>query len=309
MSERPEAVDLSVRVGRLHLRTPIVAASGCFGYGLEYQGVVDYDALGGVVTKGLSLVPRPGNPPPRIVETPAGMLNAIGLENIGVDAFLEQKLPAFDAGVDSALVLVANLFGTAPEDYARLAERCEAHPRIAALELNISCPNVKAGGVELGRSPRAAAEVTALARSATERPLWVKLSPNAGDAIVEVAQAVAEAGADALCVINTLSGMVIDVERRRPVLANVTGGLSGPALRPVALRMVHQVSSAVVGIGGIASAEDVVAFLLAGASAVQVGTALFAGPDVPAQIVRDLRAYALRHGLPRIADLTGALET
>lgn len=310
MSLDPAAVDLEVQVGKLTLRNPVLTASGCFGYGLEYADLLDYAQLGGLCTKGLSLAPRPGNPPPRITETPAGMLNAIGLENIGIDAFLEEKLPALEA-IEPAVI--ANLFGTEPEHYAKLATRCEAHARIDAVELNISCPNVKAGGVELGLDPKIAAAVTAGVRAATTKPVWVKLSPNAGDKIVEIASAVAEAGADALSLINTISGMAIDIERRRPVLANVTGGLSGPAIRPIALRLLHRVRQAVsiplVGIGGIATAEDAIAFLLVGASAFQVGTACFADPTTPAKITEGLRAYCARHGIAKVSELTGALTT
>ncbi|MDF1562682.1 MAG: dihydroorotate dehydrogenase [Deltaproteobacteria bacterium] len=310
MSLAPEQVDLSVKVGALPLTSPVLTASGCFGYGLEYADLLDYSQLGGLCTKGLSLAPRPGNPPPRITETAAGMLNAIGLENIGIEAFLAEKLPGLE-GI--APRVIANLFGTEPDHYAALAEACEPHARIDAVELNISCPNVKAGGVELGLDPRIAAEVTAGVRAATRKPVWVKLSPNAGDRIVEVAAAVVEAGADALTLINTISGMAIDVERRRPVLTNVTGGLSGPAIKPLALRLVHRVHQAVdaplVGIGGIATAEDAIAFLLAGASAVQVGTAVFADPTVPEKINAGLREYCARHGIGRVEELTGALQS
>ncbi|RMG11176.1 MAG: dihydroorotate dehydrogenase, partial [Deltaproteobacteria bacterium] len=265
--------DLRVRIGTLTLKNPVLTASGCFGYGTEYAGLCDVERIGGLCTKGLSLAPRPGNPPPRIRETAAGMLNAIGLENIGIDAFVREKAPLLE-GKDT--VVVANLFGVSVDEYAQLCARAEACARIDAVELNISCPNVKAGGVEFGTVPELAAKVTRAARACTGKPLWVKLSPNAGDAIVEVAAAAEDAGADALSLINTMSGMEIDVETRRPRLANRSGGLSGPAIRPIALRMVHRVALRVripvVGIGGIATWEDAVQFLLAGATAVQVGT-------------------------------------
>lgn len=301
--------DLSVEVGGLVLKNPVLTASGCFGYGTEYAGLCDVERLGGLVTKGLSLSPRPGNPPPRIRETAAGMLNAIGLENVGIDAFVAEKAPRLE-GVDT--VVVANLFGVTPEEYALLCEKSEACARIDAVELNISCPNVKEGGVEFGTVPALAAEVTAAARRRTTKPLWVKLSPNAGDAIVEVAAAVQDAGADALSLINTISGLAIDVETWRPHLANRTGGLSGPAIRPIALRMVdrvyRRVSIPLVGIGGITTWEDAVQFLLAGATAVQVGTACFVDPRTPERIVRGLSAYLERRGLARVTELVGALR-
>ena len=301
--------DLSVEVGGLVLKNPVLTASGCFGYGTEYAGLCDVERLGGLVTKGLSLSPRPGNPPPRIRETAAGMLNAIGLENVGIDAFVAEKAPRLE-GVDT--VVVANLFGVTPEEYALLCEKSEACARIDAVELNISCPNVKEGGVEFGTVPALAAEVTAAARRRTTKPLWVKLSPNAGDAIVEVAAAVQDAGADALSLINTISGLAIDVETWRPHLANRTGGLSGPAIRPIALRMVdrvyRRVSIPLVGIGGITTWEDAVQFLLAGATAVQVGTACFVDPRTPERIVEGLTAYLERRGLARVTELVGALR-
>ncbi len=309
MSGSAGTPDLSVEVGGLRLKNPVLTASGCFGYGTEYAGLCDVERLGGLVTKGLSLTPRPGNPPPRIRETAAGMLNAIGLENIGIDAFVAEKAPRLE-GKETAVV--ANLFGVTPEEYARLCEKCDACPRIDAVELNISCPNVKEGGVEFGTVPALAAEVTAAARRRTRKPLWVKLSPNAGDAIDEVAAAVADAGADALSLINTMSGLEIDVETWRPRLANRTGGLSGPAIRPIALRMVdrvhRRVSLPLVGIGGITTWEDAVQFLLAGATAVQVGTACFVDPRTPERIVEGLAAYLARRGSARVTDLVGALR-
>jgi dihydroorotate dehydrogenase (NAD+) catalytic subunit len=302
-------VDTSVTLAGLRLKNPVLTASGCFGYGTEYAGLCDVTALGGLCTKGLSLKPRPGNAPPRIRETAAGMLNAIGLENVGIDAFVAEKAPLLE-GVDTAVV--ANLFGVKIDEYAELCRRSEACGRIDAVELNISCPNVKAGGVEFGTDPAMAAKVTAAARAATRKPLLVKLSPNAGDRIVEVAKAVQDAGADGLTLINTISGMDIDVATRRPVLANRTGGLSGPAIKPLALRMVNLVSRAVavpvVGIGGIATWTDAVQFLLAGAVAVQVGTVCFSDPGAPVTIAEGIARYCAETGVGRVADLVGALE-
>jgi len=302
-------VKLSVEVGGLRLKNPVLTASGCFGYGAEYADLIDIEGLGGICTKGLSLAPRPGNPPPRIRETAAGMLNAIGLENVGVDAFLDEKLPLLE-GRDVAVV--ANLFGVRPDDYAELCRRVEGSPGVHGVELNISCPNVKAGGVEFGTDPRAAAEVVALARAETTKPLWVKLSPNAGERIVEVALAVQEAGADALSLINTLTGLDIDLATRRSVLANRTGGLSGPAIKPIALRMVQRVAAAVeipvVGIGGIQRWEDAAQFILAGATAVQVGTACFVDPTAPLQVARGLEAWVAAQGVGDIAALVGTLD-
>ena len=260
--------NLSVNVAGMALRNPIMTASGTFGYGEEFSQYVNLNTLGGIVTKGLSLRPRAGNPTPRIVETPGGMLNAIGLQNVGIDAFIEKKLP-FLRTVDT--LCVANFFGDTVDEYAEMARRLNELPEVAALEMNISCPNVKQGGIVFGSDPACAAGVVAACRAATSKPLIVKLSPNVTD-VVAMAKACADAGADALSLINTLIGMAIDINTRRPVLANVTGGLSGPAIKPVALRMVLQVARAVklpiIGIGGIMSATDVIEFMLAGASAV-----------------------------------------
>ena len=245
--------NLSVNVAGMALRNPIMTASGTFGYGEEFSQYVNLNTLGGIVTKGLSLRPRAGNPTPRIVETPGGMLNAIGLQNVGIDAFIEKKLP-FLRTVDT--LCVANFFGDTVDEYAEMARRLNELPEVAALEMNISCPNVKQGGIVFGSDPACAAGVVAACRAATSKPLIVKLSPNVTD-VVAMAKACADAGADALSLINTLIGMAIDINTRRPVLANVTGGLSGPAIKPVALRMVLQVARAVklpiIGIGGIMS--------------------------------------------------------
>ena len=300
--------NLSVNVAGMALRNPIMTASGTFGYGEEFSQYVNLNTLGGIVTKGLSLRPRAGNPTPRIVETPGGMLNAIGLQNVGIDAFIEKKLP-FLRTVDT--LCVANFFGDTVDEYAEMARRLNELPEVAALEMNISCPNVKQGGIVFGSDPACAAGVVAACRAATSKPLIVKLSPNVTD-VVAMAKACADAGADALSLINTLIGMAIDINTRRPVLANVTGGLSGPAIKPVALRMVLQVARAVklpiIGIGGIMSATDVIEFMLAGASAVQIGTASFITPGIAEQIVQDLQAWMVANKVHDINSLIGALE-
>ena len=300
--------NLSVQVAGMALRNPVMTASGTFGYGEEFSEYVNLNMLGGIVTKGLSLRPRAGNPTPRIVETPGGMLNAIGLQNVGIDAFIEKKLP-FLRSVDT--VCVANFFGDTVDEYAEMARRLNELPEVAALEMNISCPNVKQGGIVFGSDPACAAGVVAACRAATSKPLIVKLSPNVTD-VVAMAKACADAGADALSLINTLIGMAIDINTRRPVLANVTGGLSGPAIKPVALRMVLQVARAVklpiIGIGGIMSATDVIEFMLAGASAVQIGTASFITPGIAEQIVQDLQAWMVANKVQDINSLIGALE-
>ena len=300
--------DLSVNVAGIAMRNPIMTASGTFGYGEEFAPYMDLHSIGAMVTKGLSLQPRAGNPTPRIVETPAGMLNAIGLQNVGIDAFIAGKTP-FLRTVDTPCI--ANFFGGTVEEYAEMVRRLDAVPEVAALEMNISCPNVKEGGILFGSDPACAAGVVAACRAATSKPLIVKLSPNVTD-VVAMARACVDAGADALSLINTLVGMAIDVNTRRPVLANVTGGLSGPAIKPVALRMVWQVARAVkvplIGIGGIMSATDVVEFLLAGATAVQVGTASFVTPGIAQQIAHDLEQWMQDNGVADVRSLIGALQ-
>ena len=299
---------MSVEIGSLKQRNPVMTASGTFGYGEEFSQYVDLEKIGAFVTKGLSLKPRAGNPTPRIVETPGGMLNAIGLQNVGIDAFIQKKVP-FLRSVNTPAI--ANFFGYTPDEYAELASRLDAIPEVAALEVNISCPNVKQGGIVFGTDPGCAASVVAACRAATQKTLIVKLSPNVTD-IVEMAQACEGAGADALSVINTLTGMAIDLERRRPVLANVTGGLSGPAIKPVALRMVWQVARAVkvpvIGIGGIMSATDALEFILAGATAVQVGTASFVNPAAAQEIAEGMEQWLAERGIADINSLIGALE-
>lgn len=307
--DRPSTPDLTVRLGPLELKNPVIAASGTFGYGEEYASLVDLNRLGAVVVKGLSLKPMAGNPPPRIVETPGGMLNAIGLANIGVEAFLKEKLPRL-RGVDTQVIV--NIYGHHIDEYGELASALKGVPGIAALEVNISCPNVECGGMAFGVDPEVSARVTERVVRNTDKPVIVKLSPNVTDIRV-IAGAVEGAGAHAVSLINTLTGMAIDVERRRPVLANGVGGLSGPAIKPVAVRMVYQVSRAVripvIGLGGIMDHRDALEFLLAGASAVQVGTANFVNPRACLDILDGLREYCTAQGVGAIAALVGALRT
>jgi len=300
---------LSIDIGGLLLDNPVMTASGTFGFGREFEPLVDLNRMGAVIVKGLSREPSPGNPPPRIIETPCGMLNAIGLENIGIDVFIRDKLPYLR---QFSCAVIVNVYGKTPEDYAAVAQRCEGVEGIDALEINISCPNVKAGGVSFGVDPAAAAEVVSAVREKTTRPMIVKLSPNVTD-IVCIAEAVAAAGANALSLINTLTGMVIDIHKRRPKLGNITGGLSGPAIKPIALRMVWQAAQAVnvpvIGIGGITTAEDALEFIIAGASAVQVGTANFTNPGVTMEVIEGIHSFLQQQGIHRITDLIGTLKT
>lgn len=300
--------DMSVEIAGLKLRNPVMTASGTFGYGEEFSQYVDLEKIGAFVTKGLSLQPRAGNPTPRLVETPGGMLNAIGLQNVGIEAFIKKKVP-FLRSVNTPAI--ANFFGYTPDEYAELAARLDEIPEVAALEVNISCPNVKQGGIVFGTDPGCAASVVAACRAATKKTLIVKLSPNVTD-IVEMAQACEAAGADALSVINTLTGMAVDLERRRPVLANITGGLSGPAIKPIALRMVWQVARAVkvpvIGIGGIMSAIDALEFIVAGATAVQIGTASFVNPSAAQEIAEEMEQWLEQRGIAAVKSLIGALE-
>lgn len=301
--------DLRVSIGSLRLDNPVMTASGTFGYGREYAHLVDLQRLGAVVVKGLSLAPSKGNRPPRIVETASGMLNAIGLENVGIEAFIQEKLPFLEK-LD--VPVIANIYGNQVEAYAQLAQRIAREKRIAAIEVNISCPNVKTGGVAFGVDPQAAAQVTRSVRNRYDGPLIVKLSPNVTD-IAQIAQRVEDAGADAVSLINTITAMAIDVETRRPKLANITGGLSGPAIRPVAVRMVWQVAQAisipVIGIGGIETARDALEFIIAGASAIQVGTANFVNPTATLEIIDGIAAYLQRHRIGHVHDLIGTLDT
>ena len=301
--------DLAVRLGGLELPNPVLLASGTCGYGLEMAPHGDLARLGAVVVKGLSLAPSPGNPPPRIVETPSGMLNSIGLENVGLQAFLREKLPKLRR--IGARVIV-NFYGGCLADYRELAARLDGVEGVHALEMNISCPNVKRGGLQIGQEPREVSRAVAAVRAATRLPLLVKLTPNVTDVRV-TARAAAEAGADALTLINTLQGMAVDVEARRPALARVVGGLSGPAIRPVAVRMVWQVRQAlaipIVGCGGVWTARDALEFLIAGASAVQLGTVNFTHPGRWVEVLAGIEAYLRRHRIARAADLVGSLAT
>ncbi len=299
---------LAVEIAGIKFHNPVMGASGTFGYGLEFAELIDLNRLGGFSTKGLSSRPLPGNPPPRIVETHGGMLNAIGLQNVGARAFIEKKLPLlrrFDTRV------IANVFGYSDDDYLEAIQILNDGEGIAAYELNISCPNVKEGGTVIGNSPSAAARLTEKARRASSRPLIVKLSPNVTDVSL-LARAIAEAGADSLSLINTIVGTSIDVNTRRPRLSYGTGGLSGPAIRPIAVRMVHEVARAVdlplIGIGGIASTNDALEFIIAGATAVQVGTANYYDPTVTIKLVQGLTAYCDRHQLEGISSICGSLK-
>jgi dihydroorotate dehydrogenase (NAD+) catalytic subunit len=303
----PAEVDSRVDLAGIALRNPVLTASGTFGYGTELAPFLDLTRIGGFVAKSLTPKPRIGNPPPRIAEAPAGMLNAISLENVGVEAFVAEKLPALPDGV----TVIASVFGTAPHEYAEVCERLSEVPRVAGIEVNASCPHVKSGGIEFGQDPAVLAELVRTVRSATSQPLLVKLSPNV-TSIAEMARVCEGEGADGLSLVNAVQALDVDVERRRPVLKNGLGGLSGPAIRPIALRMVWQAAQAVkipiCGIGGIASAEDAVKFLLCGASAIQVGTANYLDPEVAGRIADGITEYAARHGFPRVSELTGALE-
>jgi dihydroorotate dehydrogenase (NAD+) catalytic subunit len=300
---------LAVTIGNMVLKNPVMTASGTFGYGEEYAPFVDLNRIGALVVKGLSLEPRDGNPPPRIMETPSGMLNAVGLQNIGVRTFIAEKLP-FLRKFDTAVI--ANIFGETVDEYRRMAEILGRAEGVCAIEVNISCPNVKKGGIAFGARPELATEVTRGVRGETGLPLIVKLTPNVTD-ITEIALAVEAAGADAVSLINTLTGMSVDIEKRRPHLANVTGGLSGPAIRPVALRMVWQVVRVVkipvIGIGGIMTASDALEFFIAGATAIQVGTANFVNPFSVLKILDGIEEYLIRHKMANIAELIGSLNT
>jgi len=301
--------DMTVEVAGIKMRNPVMTASGTFGYGAEFADYLNLESIGAMITKGLSLRPKAGNPTPRIVETPGGMLNAIGLQNVGIDAFIAQKLPYLSK---VATPVIVNLYGNTLEEYGEVAARLDGLPGVAGIEVNISCPNVKQGGIVFGTDPAAAQEVVRLVKRNTSKPMIVKLSPNVTD-VVLMARACADAGADALSLINTLTGMAIDLDRRRPVLANITGGLSGPAIKPVALRMVWQVAKCVqipiIGIGGIMNARDALEFILAGASAVQVGTASFLDPSAAQTIARDMEQYLIDKGIGSLASMIGALET
>lgn len=301
-------VDMSVQVGPLALRSPILVASGTFGFGEEYAAYCDYSRLGAIVTKAVTLEPREGNTGPRVWETAAGMLNAIGLQNPGLERFLAEKLPPLVAG---GHVVIVNIAGHDVDEYVKLAGALDAVEGVAAIEVNVSCPNVTRGGIEFGRDPAVLTELVRAVRAATRLPLIVKLSPNVSD-IVSLAAAALEAGADILSLINTLLGMAIDARQRRPRLANVTGGLSGPAIKPVALRMVWQVWQAlrppIIGMGGIMTGEDAAEFMLAGAAAVAVGTASFVDPTSASRVAVEVEEFCRTQGIARVSELTGALQ-
>ena len=301
--------DLSATVGSLALRTPVIAASGTFGYGVEYDGLIDWSLVGGVSVKGLSVNPSQGHRAPRMVETPAGMLNAIGLQNIGVDRFLTEKLPVLRT---TGTRVIVNCWGNTTAEYEAVVEKLDAAPGIDALELNLSSPNKREWGVLPSSDPTITGEIVRAARKRTRLPLWVKLTPNVTD-IVSIARAAADAGADALTLINTLRGMAIDLEKRAPVLSNTTGGLSGPAIKPVALYMVYEVARSVsvpiVGVGGISTGEDAAEFIAAGASAVQVGTASLYDPAAPARIAQQLASVLDRLGESSVKSLVGTVRS
>jgi len=302
------APDLSVSFAGIELKNPVIAASGTFGYGVEFEDVVHLDKLGGLVVKGLSKEPMAGNPPPRIYETAAGMLNAIGLQNIGAHAFINEKLPLLRQKKN--VVVFANVFGYTRADYEQTVHMLNDGEGIAAYELNVSCPNTQQGGIQFGSDARLLDEVVNTARRASQRPLIVKLSPNV-TSIAQMARVAEEAGADAISLVNTFVAMAIDVETRKPRISNVTAGLSGPAIKPIAVRMVYDAAHAVripiIGMGGISTAADVVEFMLAGATAVQIGTASYWDPCATEKIVEELQGYCDNHDIARLRDLTGAI--
>jgi len=299
-------INLKVNIGGLELKNPVIAASGCFGFGREYSRFFDLNRLGGIAVKGLTLQPRKGNPPPRIAETPSGILNSIGLQNPGVNAFIEKEIP-FLRGFDTAII--ANASGSTIEEYEKMVEIL-SDADVDAIELNLSCPNVKEGCLSFGSSSNGVREVVSRVKKYAKKPLIVKLSPNVTD-IAEIAKAAEEAGADSVSLINTILGMAINAKTRRPVLANITGGLSGPAIKPVALRMVYEVSKAVnipvIGMGGITNGTDAVEFLLAGATAVMIGTAGFANPMAWVETIEGIEAYMAENSVNSVTDLIGGL--
>jgi len=303
----PVPVDLSVDVAGIRMRNPVMTASGTFGYAREFEQYMDLNRLGALVVKTITRLPRAGNPPPRVVETPAGMLNAIGLQNVGIEAFIREKLP-YLRRLEPPLIV--NVAGESVEDFRDLTKRIGDQEGVAGIELNVSCPNV-AGGLDFSTDPNLAYRVVKAARDATRLPIIPKLSPNVTD-IVAVARAVADAGADAISLINTLVGMAVDVRTRRPRIGNVTGGLSGPAIRPVAVRMVWQVARAVrlpiIGMGGIVTAEDALEFLIAGATAVAIGTANFIDPAAAVKVIEGLERYCMTNGMPDIRQVIGSLQ-
>jgi len=310
---KERATNLSVQLAPKHksgllLANPVMTASGTFGYGTEYEHPFDIQRLGAMVCKGTTLEPREGNPQPRIAETACGVLNAIGMQNIGVDALIKEKTPIW---ADWQVPVIVNIAGDTIEDYAKVASRLDEVDGISAVEVNIGCPNIKAGGVEFGSDPQSAAGVTRAVKKATSLPVLVKLTPHTSD-IAAVAMAVAEAGADAITAINTIKGMVIDIPRRRPLLGNISGGLSGPAIKPVALYMVYEIAGAVdipvIGCGGNAAARDAIEFILAGASAIQIGTASFTNPHAPLDILEGIEKFMEKEGIGDITELIGMAQ-
>src|SRR5947208_3764282 len=301
------STDLTVSFAGIQLKNPVIAASGTFGYGIEFEDVVHLDRLGGFVVKGLSKEPMIGNPPPRLYETPAGMLNSIGLQNIGARAFVKEKLPQLRK---LNTVVIANVFGYTREDYEDTIQILNEGEGIAAYELNVSCPNTAHGGIQFGSDPRSLDEVVAMARRVSQRPLIVKLSPNV-TSIAQMARVAEDAGADAISLVNTFIAMAIDAETRKPRIANVTAGLSGPAIKPIALRMVYDAYKAVkipvIGMGGISKAEDIIEFMLAGATAVQIGTASYWDPVATEKIAAELQNWCVEHNVERLAGLTGGM--
>src|SRR3954453_6332035 len=302
-------MDLSVEIGALTLKNPLIAASGCFGYGVEYADLVDLSTLGAIVSKGLFLKEREGHPAPRIVETPAGMLNAIGLQGIGARRFVDEKLPELRA---RGATVIVNVCGTTLDEYVEVSRVVSAAEGVAATELNISCPNIKEGGIQFGCSLNGTFDVVSAVRKATTLPLIPKLTPNVTD-VASFARAAEDAGADAVSLVNTFLAMAIDVETRRPKITNVLGGLSGPAIRPIAVRMVYEcrqvVKIPIVGMGGIATADDVLEFMIAGANAVQVGTMNFVDPFIWGKLLGGVRAYMAAHGISRLQDIVGTVDT
>lgn len=300
--------DLNVKIGTLTLKNPIMPASGTFGYGTEFADFIDISSLGAIVLKGVSMTPVDGNPYPRIWETPAGMMNAIGLQNIGVESLVKDKLPLLDK---YDIPVIANIWGRSEEEYIEVAEYLEDYKKIAAIEMNISCPNVSKGGLEFGGNPQVASGLTAKVRKVSSKQLWVKLSPSA-PSIAEMAKAVEGAGANAVSLINSIPAMAVDVATRKPQLANLIGGLSGPAIHPIAVRMVYQVVKVVkipvIGIGGIANCRDLLEFIIVGASAVQVGTAAFSNPGIFKDLINETIKYCERYGIKKLADLIGSLD-
>ncbi len=300
---------MDVNIAGLKLKNPVMTASGTFGYGEEYSDYVDLNRLGGIVVKGLSLKPRQGNPPPRIMETSGGMLNAVGLQNVGVDVFIDEKLP-FLRTYDVAVI--ANIYGESYQEYAQVASKLSLAKGVHALEINVSCPNVRKGGLNFGSDPKAAARVTSRVKAETHLPVIVKLTPNVTD-IASIAVAVENAGADAVSLINTITGMSIDLKTRTPHLKNIIGGLSGPAIKPIGLRMVWQVaqkvSIPVIGIGGIMTVEDALEYMIAGATAVQIGTANFINPCASVEIIDGIHGYLRENKIKKITDIIGTLQT